>query len=76
MTQKQETEKAVAISIKLFQAFYGRAFKKDILLLETGFDGSGFDYILFRNRFTGADYRITGNPKTGDYTIEEIEEED
>lgn len=72
MTQKQETDKAVAVVMKCFQAFYGRIFKKDILLLETGFDGDDCDYILFRNRFTGADFRITGNPKTGDYTIEEI----
>lgn len=72
MTQKQETEKAVAIALKLFQAFYGRAYKKDILLLETGGSGDNVDYILFRNRFTGADFRITGDPATGDYTIEEI----
>ena len=75
MTQKQETEKAVAIALKLFQAFYGRAYKKDILLLETGGSGEDVDYILFRNRFTGAEFRITGDPKTGNYTIDEIDEE-
>ena len=69
-------QNAVAIAPKLFQAFYGRAYKKDILLLETGGSGDNVDYILFRNRFTGAEFRITGDPVTGNYTIEEIEEED
>ena len=76
MTINQEKAEAVRIAMKLFQAFYGRAYKKDILILETSSNGKGLDYILFRNRFTGAEFRITGNAETGDYTIEEIDDDE
>lgn len=75
MTEKQENRQAVKIVRKLFQTFYGRIYDKDITLLETSFNGSGIDYIFFRNNFTGAEFRITGNPATGDYSIEQIDDE-
>lgn len=73
---KREKIEATKIALKLFQAFYGRAYKKDILLLETGFNGKGCDYVLFRNTFTGAEFCITGNPATGDYKIEELDDDE
>lgn len=73
MTERQEKVQAVKIARRLFQAFFGRIYKKDITLLETGFDGVGIDYVLFRNDFTGRQYRISGNPATGDYQIDEID---
>ena len=73
MTEKQEVKQAIRIIRKLFQAFFGRIYTKDITLLETGFDGVGLDYILFRNDFTGRQYRISGTPETGDYVIDEVD---
>lgn len=73
MTEKQEVKQAIRIVRKLFQAFFGRIYKKDITLLETGFDGVGIDYVLFRNDFTGRRYRISGTPATGDYVIDEVD---
>ena len=73
MTEKQEVKQAIRIIRKLFQAFFGRIYTKDITLLETGSDGVGLDDILFRNDFTGRKYRISGTPATGDYVIDEVD---
>lgn len=73
MTEKQEVEQAIRIIRKLFRAFFGRIYTKDITLLEMSFDGVGIDYILFRNDFTGRQYRISGTPETGDYVIDEVD---
>ena len=52
MTEKQEVKQAIRIVRKLFQAFFGRIYTKDITLLETGFDGVGIDYTFFRTSST------------------------
>lgn len=72
MTFRQEKTEAVNLAKRLFQAAYGRIHKKDICLLEMGSDGYGIDYVLFRNDFTGRDYRITGTPILNDYVIDEV----
>ena len=73
MTERQEKIAAVRLAKKLFQMNYGRIYRKDITLLETGFFGDKSDMILFRNDYTGREYRICFDMESRTYFIDEME---
>lgn len=73
MTERQEKIAAVKLAKKLFQMNYGRIYRKDITLLETGFYGDKIDMILFRNDYTGREYRVCFDLESRTYFIDKME---
>ena len=72
MTERQEKKEAVKLAKNLFQMSFGRIYKRDIVLLETYYDGKRLDSILFRNHYTGREYRVLFDLESQMYFIEEM----
>lgn len=74
MNEQKERNEAIKIAKQAFERRYGRIYNSDIALLETSFDGKRIDYVLFKNKFTGWDYRVDYSETRGKYYCEEVED--
>lgn len=63
----------VKVAKRAFELRFGRIYEKDIVLLESYFDGSKVDYVLFRNRFNNRYFRVEYCAHCGRYQIEETD---
>jgi hypothetical protein len=73
MTEKKERIKSIKIARQAFEKRFGRITRKDVTLLENGFDGERIDYVLFRNDFTGREYRVDFDARQYEYVIYETD---